>query len=37
MGTFTKYSDYNIRLDDGKIKEYKEKDSEFKVEKLEGI
>ena len=37
MGTFTKYSDYNIRLDDEKIKEYKEKDSEFKVEKLEGI
>ena len=32
-----KYSDYNIRLDEEKIKEYKEKDSEFKVEKIEGI
>lgn len=37
MGDFTKYSDYNIRLNNEKIEEYKKQDSEFKVEIIEGI
>lgn len=37
IGTFTKYSDYNIRLNEEKIAEYKNSDSKFKVDIIEGI